>query len=161
MVKHGDYVSVNEIPELIKQEPRTGHWSEVVTDTRYEKGLKINFGIDKNVVGSRRICMGRTIIPPHTCNERHLHMYAEASMYIVRGPMVLLLGPEAKKIVCPTGTFVYAPEGVIHGVANPSRTEDVELVFSYGGVGTKEEAGIVFVKDTPATYPPKDWDVID
>ena len=31
MVKHGDYISVNEIAELVKQEPRTGHWSEVVT----------------------------------------------------------------------------------------------------------------------------------
>ena len=118
-----EYYKLDKLAEMTKQLPQTGHWSQVVTDTKYEKGLSINFGISREVVGSKRIAMGRTIIPPHTCNERHVHLYAEASMYIIRGTMVLLIGPEAKKILCPPGTFVFAPEGVIHGVANASRTE--------------------------------------
>ena len=82
-------------------------------------------------------------------------------MYIVRGTMHLLIGPEAKLIKCPPGTFVYAPEGVIHGVSNPSRTEEVELVFAYGGVPSKEAARIVFIDDSENDYPPPGWDQED
>jgi uncharacterized RmlC-like cupin family protein len=152
-----DYLTLAEIAERAKQRPTTGHWSQVVTDTSYEKGLKINFGICKEAVGSRRLTMGRTIIPPHTANERHVHLYAEAAMFIIRGTMVLLIGPDAERILCPPGTFVFSPEGVIHGVANPSRKEEVELVFAYGGVPNKEAAGTTFVKEEGA-YPPPGWD---
>ena len=117
-----EYYKLDKLAEMSKQQPQTGHWSQVVTDTKYEKGLSINFGISREVVSLKRIAMGRTIIPPHTGNEWHVHLYAEASMYIIRGTMVLLIGPEARKILCPPGTFVFAPEGVIHGVANASRS---------------------------------------
>ena len=153
-----EYVKLEEIAKLTASTPKSGHYSDVVTDTKYEKGLAINFGINETVCGAKRICMGRTIIPPHTANERHVHLNAEAAMYIIRGTMVLLLGPEAKKVTCPTGTFVFAPEGIIHGVANASRTEEVELVFSYGGVPSKEAAHIVFIDDSEEEYPPKGWD---
>jgi len=153
-----EYVKLEDLPKRTQAQPRTGHYSEVVTDTEYEKGLAINFGINGQVCGSKRIAMGRTIIPPHTANERHVHVSAEAAMFIVRGTMTLLLGPEAEIIRCPPGTFVFAPEGVIHGVANASRTEEVELVFAYGGVPSKEAAQIVFIDDTENEYPPEGWD---
>lgn len=156
-----DYVKIEDLAKLIQVPPRTGHYSEVVTDTEYEKGLAINFGINSQVCGSKRIAMGRTIIPPHTANERHVHLSAEAAMFIVRGTMTLLLGPEAEIIKCPPGTFVFAPEGVIHGVANASRTEEVELVFAYGGVPSKEAARIVFIDDSENKYPPEGWDQED
>ena len=152
------YVKLDELPKLINTSPKTGHYSEVVTDTEYEKGLAINFGINEQVCGSKRIAMGRTIIPPHTANERHVHLSAEAAMFIVRGTMTLLLGPDAEIVKCPQGTFVFAPEGVIHGVANASRTEEVELVFAYGGVPSKEAAKIVFIDDAHNNYPPPGWD---
>ena len=152
------YVKLADLSKLTVIPPRTGHYSEVVTDTEYEKGLAINFGINSSVCGSKRISMGRTIIPPHTANERHVHLCAEAAMYVIKGTMVLLLGPEAKIIKCPPGTFVFAPEGVIHGVANASRTEEVELIFAYGGVPNKEAARIVFIDDSENEYPPKGWD---
>ena len=112
-----DYVKLEDLSKLTKVEPKTGHYSEVVTDTEYEKGLAINFGINGPVCGSKRITMGRTIIPPHTANERHVHLSAEAAMYIIRGTMTLLLGNEAKIIKCPPGTFVFAPEGISAGKA--------------------------------------------
>ena len=152
------YVKIEELPKLLHISPRTGHYSEVVTDTAYEKGLAINFVINQQVCGSKRIAMGRTIIPPHTANERHVHLSAEAAMYIIRGTMRLFLGPEAKMVKCPPGTFVFAPEGVIHGIANASRTEEVELVFAYGGVPNKEAAQIVFIDDKGNNYPPPGWD---
>jgi quercetin dioxygenase-like cupin family protein len=153
-----EYVKVEDLPKLVNVPPRTGHYSEVVTDTAYEKGLAINFGIEGRVCGSKRIAMGRTVIPPHTANERHVHLSAEAAMYIVKGTMTLMIGPEAKIIRCPEGTFVFAPEGTIHGVANASRTDEVVLVFAYGGVPSKEAANIVFIDDDPSVYPPKGWD---
>ena len=148
-----------DLPRMVNIPPRTGHYSEVVTDTEYEKGLAINFGINGPVCGSKRIAMGRTIIPPHTANERHVHLNAEAAMYVVRGTLVLMLGPGAEIKRCPPGTFVFAPEGIIHGVANASRTEEVELVFAYGGVPSKEAAHIVFIDDSENDYPPKGWDI--
>jgi len=154
-----EYVKLNELAKLLDVPPRTGHYTDVVTDTKYEKGLAINFGINQQVCGSKRIAMGRTVIPPHTANERHVHMSAEAAMYVIQGTMVLFIGPEAKIVKCPPGTFVFAPEGVIHGVANASRTEEVILVFAYGGVPDKEAARIVFIDDTGNEYPPKGWDV--
>ena len=153
-----EYVKLNELSKLLDVPPRTGHYTDVVTDTKYEKGLAINFGINQQVCGSKRIAMGRTVIPPHTANERHVHMSAEAAMYVIQGTMVLFIGPEAKIVKCPPGTFVFAPEGVIHGVANASRTEEVVLVFVYGGVPDKEAARIVFIDDTGSEYPPKGWD---
>ena len=90
------YVKLEELPKLLNTPPRTGHYSEVVTDTEYEKGLAINFGINQQVCGSKRIAMGRTIIPRHTANERHVHMSAEAAMFIVRGTMTLILGPRQR-----------------------------------------------------------------
>ena len=152
------YVDLKELPKLLNTLPRTGHYSDIVTDTEYEKGLAINFGINQQVCGSKRITMGRTIIPCHTANERHVHMSAEAAMFIVRGTMTLILGPEAKIVKCPPGTFVFAPEGVIHGVANGSQTEEVELIFAYGGVPSKEAAQIVFIDDKDNNYPPHGWD---
>ena len=153
-----EYVKLEAIAKLSHVTPKTGHYSDVVTDTEYEKGLAIKFGINDTVCGSKRISMGRTIIPPHTANERHVHLCAEAAMYIIRGTMTLLLGPDAEITRCPPGTFVYAPEGVIHGVANASRTEEVELVFAYGGVPSKEAARIVFIDDSENEYPPPGWD---
>ena len=156
-----EYVKLDDLPKLINISPKTGHYTEVVTDTEYEKGLAINFGINGPVCGSKRIAMGRTIIPPHTANERHVHLNAEAAMYIIRGTMVLLLGPDAEIIKCPPGTFAFAPEGIVHGVANASRTEEVELVFAYGGVPSKEAAHIVFIDDSENDYPPEGWDKED
>jgi uncharacterized RmlC-like cupin family protein len=153
-----EYVKLEDVAKLTHTSPRTGHYSDVVTDTKYEKGLAIKFGINETVCGAKRISMGRTIIPPHTANERHVHLNAEAAMFIIRGTMTLFLGPEAEMLKCPPGTFVYAPEGIIHGVANSSRTEEVELVFAYGGVPSKEAAHIVFIDDSDNEYPPKGWD---
>ena len=41
-----EYVKLKDIAKTIHVPPRTGHYSEVVTDTEYEKGLAINFGIN-------------------------------------------------------------------------------------------------------------------
>lgn len=149
------YMRIDELPV---PKARIAHHSEFGVDNQYEKGLNIEFGVNDQTCGAKRITTGRTIIPPGNINERHVHLNAEAVMYIIRGNPIIFVGPEAKPYKAKPGTFVYCPEGVIHGIGNPSKTEEVELVFSYGGVPNKEAAKTVFIKETDGTYPPKDWD---
>ncbi len=152
-----DYVKLDEVDELIARKPKMGHYTDYVTNTEYEKGLNINFGINKYTCESKRVVMGRTVIPPNTANERHIHLNAEAAMYIVEGIVTLFLGKEAKRVDAPPGTFIYAPEGYIHGVANADKEKEAVLIFTYGGVPSKEAAKIIFIDDSKQDYPPADW----
>ncbi|MGB9867761.1 MAG: cupin domain-containing protein [Bacillota bacterium] len=148
------YMTIDELP---KPKPKIAHYTEYVTDTEYERGLLIEFGVNSETCGAKRITTGHTVIPPGSINERHVHLNAEAVMYIIKGNPIVFIGPEAKPYKLRPGCFVYTPEGVIHGIGNPSDTEEVELVFSYGGVPSKEAAGTVFIKETDGTYPPPNW----
>lgn len=153
-----EYMSLEELEEFVKPRSQVLSYQAVEKDTNYEIGLNINMGICFETVGSKKVCMGRTVIPKQTANNRHIHANCEAAMYIVQGTMVAYVGPDATQVICPAGSFVYAAEGEIHGVTNPSDTEDVVLIFSYAGVPNKEAARTIFVKDTPDVYPPKGWD---
>ena len=155
--KH-EFMTLEEMAELVKPKSNVLSYTSVNKDGQYEVGLDINFGTSFETMGSKRIAMGRTVIPKQTANERHMHFNCEASMYIISGTMVAYVGPDAKQVICPAGSFVYAGEGEIHGVTNPSDKEDVLLVFAYGGVPNKEAARTIFVKDDPSVYPPKGWD---
>ncbi|WPD18521.1 cupin domain-containing protein [Thermaerobacter composti] len=120
--------------------------TDVPQDTKYERGLKIEFGINDATAGSTDITMGHTIIPAGSRNQRHYHA-CNACMYIIRGQLKVLIGDGDtyyEKEVGP-GTFVYVPKGEIHGLINLSDTEDAELVFAYAGVPNKEAACTTFV----------------
>lgn len=131
--------------------------NEVVSDVNFEKGNVVNFSVCKETVGSKRVVMGRTVIPPHTWSKRHFHSSAEASIHIVSGTLVAYLGPDAERKVLPPGSFMYIPEGAIHGGANPS-DEEIVLIFTYGGVPNKEAAGIIEITEKEGVYPPANWD---
>jgi quercetin dioxygenase-like cupin family protein len=45
-----------------------------------------------------------------------------------------------------SGDSVFVPQGEIHGLKNLSNTEPAEIAACYGRVGTKEEAGAIFVE---------------
>jgi uncharacterized RmlC-like cupin family protein len=124
------------------------HIDEIPTDTVYEKGLAIDFGINDQTCGARRLTMGHTIIPAGSRNMRHYHANSEAGMYIIRGRLRILIGPEPdiQEYEVGPGTFCYVPQGEIHGIVNLSDTEDAELVFAYGGVPNKEASGTTFVE---------------
>ena len=122
------YVKLEELPKLLNTPPRTGHYSEVVTDTEYRKRTGHQLRDQPTGLWLQEIAMGRTIIPRHTANKRHVHMSAEAAMFIVRGTMTQILGPEAKIIKCPPGTFVFAPGA--SSTAWPKKTERKRLSLS-------------------------------
>ena len=133
------------------------NYHQVEEDSKFEKGNKVKFSVCRETVGSKRLVMGRTVIPPHTWSRRHFHGSAEACIFIVSGTLVAYLGPDAERKVLTPGTFMYLPEGVIHGGANPS-DEEIVLIFTYGGVPNKEAAGIIDIIEDEGVYPPANWD---
>ncbi len=119
---------------------------ELPKDLTYEPPLKIEFGVNSVTVGSRRITMGRTVIPAGTRNQPHIHLNCEVSMYVISGRMRAWTGADPAKLTpheVRAGHFCYVPRGEIHGVENMSDTEPVVLIFAYGGVPNKEAAGTV------------------
>lgn len=126
------------------------HYDEVPTDLIYEHGLKIDIGVNDVTCSAKRITMGHTIIPAGSRNQRHYHAHSEASFYIVKGRLRILIGEgdRCSEHVAKAGTFCYVPQGEIHGIVNMSDTEDAELIFAYGGVPNKEASGTTFVEGT-------------
>jgi Tripartite tricarboxylate transporter family receptor len=57
-----------------------------------------------------------------------------------------LLDSSDARVYLEQWALVFVPAGVIHGLQNPSNTKEAELVSSYGGVGSTDEAETVFVE---------------
>lgn len=150
-------MKIKEIEKYLVPVPKIISYDSTVSDIDFEKGNVVNFSVCGETVGSKRVVMGRTVVPAHSWSKRHFHAKAEACIYIVSGTLVAYLGPKAERRVLPAGTFMFIPEGVIHGGANPS-DEEVVLIFTYGGVSSKEEAGIIQVIEDDGIYPPANWD---
>lgn len=155
-----NYMTKEEISEMNVPRAKTINFEEIVKDDRYEAGLNIFTGVEEGTVGSKRIVMGRTHIPPKTANERHIHWGCEAAIYVAEGFCIAYTGVNAERQFCPAGTFIYVPEGEIHAVTNPDGEKDVVLIYTYGGVPTKKAAKTIYLKNEPGLYPPDDWDDI-
>lgn len=119
---------------------------QVKSDLDYEKGLDIKIGINDQTAGSKELTMGYTRIPPGVRNPAHFHPNAEAGFFIVKGQLKVYIGEERELRVVNAGTFVFVPKGEIHGIENPSQTEDAALIFAYGNVPNKEASGTTFVE---------------
>lgn len=124
---------------------------------KYEPGVAVNVGLDSNSVGAKRLTMGYSEIPPKSVSRRHIHKNCECGFYVISGTLIDCSGPEAKQQLLTPGTFMYIPQGSIHGGYNPSETETTKVIFVYAGVPNKEAAGTVPIDDDPAIYPPKKW----
>lgn len=125
------------------------HYNDVPRDVKYERGLKIDFGVNDSTVGSKQLTMGHTIVPPGSRNQRHYHS-CDACFYVIRGRIKVLLldGKDYYEQEAGPGSFCYAAPGEIHGLINVSDTEEAELVFAYGGVPNSQAAGTTFVEST-------------
>ena len=123
-------------------------FKDKMPDPNYEPPLLPGRGIWSESVENPGLTLSRVVIPPGARNQRHYHVYCDAAMYIVKGPLKMLIGPdhEMEEVIAESGDFLFAPKGVIHGLINPSRTESAEMVTCYGGVGHQKEAGTVFME---------------
>ncbi|MFQ5860399.1 MAG: cupin domain-containing protein [Dehalococcoidia bacterium] len=110
-------------------------------DLNYEPPLVIAWGVDSHTVGSDTITMGRTIVPPGARNQAHRHKNCEAVFYVAKGSIRVRLGEEREEHVVPQGCFIYSPKGFIHGIENMSKTEEAELIFTYGNCPDRDAAG--------------------
>lgn len=117
-------------------------------DSTYEPPLTVSDGINKKTVENARLLMGYAFIPPSGRNRRHYHVHTDAAGYVLKGRVRMILGPDHDKyeVDAETGDFFYYPRGEVHGLLNLSNTEPVELISTYNSVGSKEEAGTVFVE---------------
>lgn len=121
---------------------------DIVLDTTYEEGLRIEFGVTEETAGSRDVLLGHTIIPPGNKNQWHHHT-CEAAQFIIRGRMRALWveDGQVKHAELTGGDFLYIHKGEIHTQENASDTEPVELVFCYAGANSKDAANTTFAPD--------------
>ena len=118
-------------------------------NTTFEPPLVVGFGIESTTVGQpSKMTMQHTDIPPGGRNQRHYHVKCDAGMYVVKGRLLMFFGPDhnQQEVVAEAGDFVFVPQGEIHGLKNLSDTEPAEIVACYGGVGTKEESGTIYME---------------
>ena len=155
------YLPLSEYHEIIKSrgEGKIISMKAVEVDRHYERGIHITQGIAKETCNAQDIVMGHTLVPPKSCNPRHFHLTTEAGMYIISGELTVFLGPDAEPNIAAPGDFLYVPVGCIHGIANASDTVPVELIATYGGVGSNDQQETYFIEESPdKPYPPVGWD---
>ena len=123
-------------------------WKDRMPDPNYEPPLKPGRGIWSESVENPNLTLSRVVIPPGARNQRHYHVNCDAGMHILKGRLKLFFGPdhEMEEAIVEEGDFAFVPAGVIHGLMNLSDTEEAVLIASYGGVGSKEEAGVVLIE---------------
>src|ERR1700730_15731250 len=103
---------------------------EIPKDDSYEPPLSIEFGINDVTVGSEKIVMGRTVIPPGQKSKPHTHLNCEASQYVISGHLRVWTGIDPHVLApqdVPPGYFCYVPRGEVHCVENVSDSEPVVL----------------------------------
>ena len=107
------------------------HYNDVPRDVKYERGLKIDFGVNDSTVGSKQLTMGHTIVPPGSRNQRHYHS-CDACFYVIRGRIKVLLldGKDFSEMVLQGGgTWDQALGwGETAGVPNATVVLDVVVV---------------------------------
>ncbi len=128
--------------KIIKRETLT-------PDMRYgPNNLRATYGIDSAIVDDPKMTMQYSVVPPKARNQRHYHVTCDAGMYILKGRLRMFLGPDhsQEEVTVEPGDFVFIPQGEIHGLENLSETEPAELIATYGGAGSKEEAQVIFME---------------
>lgn len=114
----------------------------------FEPPIRSQRGINAKTVEKPMLTVSHVFIPPGGRNQRHYHINNDAAGYILKGRLKMFFGPdhEIEEYIGEAGDFFYYPRGVIHGLMNISETETAEMIACYGGVGSIEESGTVFVE---------------
>jgi quercetin dioxygenase-like cupin family protein len=104
------------------------------------RNMQVQFLLDQANAGASRMVVGRTVFPPgDSSHEYHRHPGAEEFVFVLRGEGVVMNGEE--EIHVRAGQMVFHPRNIWHGFRNPSETEEVEVLWAWGGAGSKEAAG--------------------
>jgi uncharacterized RmlC-like cupin family protein len=86
--------------------------------------------VSARTVGSERVWMGRTTVPPHTSSGDHHHGDSETAIYVVSGCPVFVFaqdGEEVRLVTAP-GDYVFVPPFTPHREENPGDEEAVVVI---------------------------------
>lgn len=150
-------MNYTQIQQLIRPSQKFIASSGISADKNYEAGVHVKIGLNRDSVGTKHFTMGCSEIPPHSVSARHVHMASEVGIYVISGEMVDCCGADAKQHLLQEGSFMYIPEGSIHGGCNPNANETTRIIFFYAGPNTKEGSGVIQVEEDPSVYPPEQW----
>lgn len=102
--------------------------------------MRVQFLIQAANAGATELVVGRTVFPPGSSrHERHRHHSADEFVYVVRGQGIVMNGDD--EIPVREGQVAFHPKGIWHGFRNTSDTEEAEVIWAWGGAGSREEAG--------------------
>jgi mannose-6-phosphate isomerase-like protein (cupin superfamily) len=102
-------------------------------------GMDVQFLVD-HATGADSFVFGRTLFEPGAGSHAvHRHAHAEEAVMIVRGHGVAING--ANEVPVGPGDVVFHPRGEWHGFRNTSQSEEVEMIWVWGGASSRETAG--------------------
>ena len=93
-------------------------------DPNYEPPLLPGRGIWSESVENPALTLSRVVIPPGARNQRHYHIYTEAGMYVVKGPVIMFYGPdhEMEEVIAEAGDFFFIPIGLVYYISSNNKT---------------------------------------
>ncbi|SDT22751.1 cupin domain-containing protein [Microlunatus soli] len=114
-------------------------------DTMQTSGMRRREAISGKTVGSSKIWMGETIVPPETGSGNHHHGESETAIYVVEGnpEFVFLDADEEVRVRTKPGDYVYVPPFVPHREENPDPEHDAVVVIGR----STQEAIVVNLED--------------
>lgn len=107
-------VNIHDVPPAGDLDPNEG-WVNML----------VQFLIDEDRSGAQQMVVGRTVFPPGgSSHEYHRHHSAEEF-----------------EVEVEAGDIVFHPRDIWHGFRNPSDTEEAEVIWAWGGAGSRGAAG--------------------
>ncbi|QKG19265.1 cupin domain-containing protein [Actinomadura verrucosospora] len=127
--------------------------TELRSDTAQTSGMRRFEAISGTTVGSERLWMGRTHVPPATNSGDHHHGEAETAIYVVSGHPVFVFAEGDREVRVETGPgdYVFVPPYVPHREENPSGDEEAVVV-----IARSTQEGIVV--NLPSLWAPRPQD---
>lgn len=106
--------------------------------------MDVQWLVTNESCGSRFCTVGHTIFHPassdkSSMHDLHTHPDAEEIIIVLRGTGRAISGDEEFPI--GPGSVIFVPVGDRHLVENTSETEDMEVIFTYGGATSLSRAG--------------------
>jgi len=105
---------------------------ELSANTAQTPGMQRAAAISGDLVGSKSLWMGRTVMPPGGASGDHHHGDSETGIYVVAGtPAFAFRDPatgEVNRLETRPGDFVWVPPHAPHREENPSDTEATLVV---------------------------------
>jgi uncharacterized RmlC-like cupin family protein len=104
--------------------------SELSGDTSQTTGMIRHEAISGRTVGSTKVWMGQTHVPPHTSSGDHHHGAAETAIYVLSGhpSFVFAQGDDEVRVDTEPGDYVFVPPYVPHREENPTGEDAVVVI---------------------------------